>query len=227
MKGHMNTNKNNEDIVACTQEALLCPDGTGVGRTGDECSFSPCPSNEEGLVGELRFQNDSFSLIIPSPLSAGQEVTYVVPLAITSEIDTTLFVGELVNVKGVYTEGNTFLVSAIEKADGDVTEGTAEVGETIYVNGVRITLEKILSDSRCPIDVTCIQAGSVTLEATLRSDTDTDTVKLTSGENPVAFDSYLVSLVDAHPAPRSKETQDFSSYRATFKVETNELPLSR
>lgn len=30
--------------VACTQEAMLCPDGkTWVGRTGPNCEFSQCP----------------------------------------------------------------------------------------------------------------------------------------------------------------------------------------
>jgi outer membrane protein assembly factor BamB len=30
--------------VACTQEALRCPDGSTVGRTGPNCEFAPCPS---------------------------------------------------------------------------------------------------------------------------------------------------------------------------------------
>jgi len=29
--------------VACTQDALLCPDGTAVGRVGPNCEFAPCP----------------------------------------------------------------------------------------------------------------------------------------------------------------------------------------
>lgn len=31
-------------MVACTMEAMLCPDGvTYVGRTGPNCEFTPCP----------------------------------------------------------------------------------------------------------------------------------------------------------------------------------------
>lgn len=30
-------------IVACTQEAKLCPDGSSVGRTGSSCEFAGCP----------------------------------------------------------------------------------------------------------------------------------------------------------------------------------------
>ncbi len=30
---------------ACTQDAMICPDGTGVGRTGPNCEFV-CPDAE-------------------------------------------------------------------------------------------------------------------------------------------------------------------------------------
>lgn len=30
-------------MVACTQEAKICPDGSSVGRVGPNCDFAPCP----------------------------------------------------------------------------------------------------------------------------------------------------------------------------------------
>lgn len=30
--------------VACTEEAKLCPDGSGVGREGPNCEFPDCPT---------------------------------------------------------------------------------------------------------------------------------------------------------------------------------------
>jgi hypothetical protein len=30
--------------VACTAEALLCPDASGVGRVPPDCRFAPCPN---------------------------------------------------------------------------------------------------------------------------------------------------------------------------------------
>ncbi len=33
----------NPEPVACTQEAKVCPDGSGVGREGPSCEFAPCP----------------------------------------------------------------------------------------------------------------------------------------------------------------------------------------
>lgn len=29
--------------TGCTLEAKICPDGSGVGRTGPNCEFAPCP----------------------------------------------------------------------------------------------------------------------------------------------------------------------------------------
>lgn len=36
--------------MACTQEAMLCPDGSSVGRTGPNCQFAPCPQTQVPLV---------------------------------------------------------------------------------------------------------------------------------------------------------------------------------
>ncbi|MEK7636352.1 MAG: plastocyanin/azurin family copper-binding protein [Patescibacteria group bacterium] len=33
--------------VVCTEEAKICPDGSGVGRTGPNCEFAPCRGNNE------------------------------------------------------------------------------------------------------------------------------------------------------------------------------------
>src|SRR4051812_32070190 len=36
--------------VACTTDAKVCPDGTGLGRTGPECTFPVCPPPNVELV---------------------------------------------------------------------------------------------------------------------------------------------------------------------------------
>jgi len=35
-----------DEAVFCTQDALMCPDGSYVGRTGPNCEFSACPAVE-------------------------------------------------------------------------------------------------------------------------------------------------------------------------------------
>lgn len=38
--------------TACTEEAMICPDGTTVGRTGPKCEFAKCPEvAENGSTG--------------------------------------------------------------------------------------------------------------------------------------------------------------------------------
>ncbi|MDO8618505.1 MAG: hypothetical protein Q7R49_01010 [Candidatus Daviesbacteria bacterium] len=40
------TSKSIPQQIACTMDAKICPDGTGVGRVGPKCEFAPCPSTE-------------------------------------------------------------------------------------------------------------------------------------------------------------------------------------
>ena len=34
-----------DDVVFCTKDAKVCPDGSSVGRTGPDCEFAPCATN--------------------------------------------------------------------------------------------------------------------------------------------------------------------------------------
>lgn len=42
MNGNATTTPEGEQ-VACTMEAMLCPDGSAVGRQGPNCEFAKCP----------------------------------------------------------------------------------------------------------------------------------------------------------------------------------------
>lgn len=42
--GCTSTVQNNKSTV-CTQDALICPDGSAVGRHGPNCEFDKCPAN--------------------------------------------------------------------------------------------------------------------------------------------------------------------------------------
>lgn len=41
---------NDDIIIACTQEAKLCPDGSAVGRTGPNCEFDACPQSKSNFT---------------------------------------------------------------------------------------------------------------------------------------------------------------------------------
>ena len=34
-------------LIACTEEAKMCPDGSSVGRTGPNCEFAKCPDSTQ------------------------------------------------------------------------------------------------------------------------------------------------------------------------------------
>lgn len=41
---YKNLSANGIGETACTLEAMICPDGSSVGRTGPNCEFTPCPT---------------------------------------------------------------------------------------------------------------------------------------------------------------------------------------
>ncbi len=53
--------KDNE-VVFCTMEAKMCPDGSYVGRIGPDCEFAACPADPKDEVKE------------PEPTASGQEI---------------------------------------------------------------------------------------------------------------------------------------------------------
>ena len=59
------------EAIACTQEAMLCPDGvTYVGRTGPACEFASCPSDltqEEKETIVASYITENISVLSPEP----------------------------------------------------------------------------------------------------------------------------------------------------------------
>lgn len=208
--------------VVCIEDALQCPDGSYVARSGPECRFAACP-NETSFTGILRQDASGFSLVLAAPESGG-EVSYAMPLAVKVSNVLRDIVGRKVQVYGSFTEGATLAVDRLEELPGDAgdpTLGEAKVGKSVFINGVRVTLNRIVSDSRCPVDVVCIQAGWVTANVTLKSDTDTETVDLASNAAAHPFDSYMVSIAAVKPPHTSGVTLDPSDYLVTFRVRSN------
>jgi hypothetical protein len=95
--------------------------------------------------------------------------------------------------------------------------GEIELGNSQFINGVRIRLNKIVSDSRCPVDVQCIQAGALTVSITLQSDTDKETRDISSDE-AIQFDSHTISIENIEPANMAGVTLEPESYLITFRV---------
>lgn len=205
--------------VACTLDALMCPDGSGVGRTAPRCEFSACQSPEAGYTGELKLQGEVYTLVIGSQVALGTGVSYALPLDVSKVSATaSALVGQSASVTGTFSKGNTFKVETIERGP-DLTLGTVSVGETKYVNGISITVKGVVEDSRCPLNSQCIQSGAVLVELSLKSDTDSESFTISSLA-PVAhkFDNFKVSLVGVAPEKSENVLPAQSLYKLTFKV---------
>lgn len=138
------------DVVACTMEAKMCPDGSYVGRIGPSCEFAPCPS-------------------------------VVMPIETSMTLE-------------------------------------AHLGETVSAFGAVITPEVVLEDSRCPVDVVCIQAGTVRIRAALVSGMGTSVQEMKLGET-YTTEAESITFVSVSPAPVSTDTFEQTAYQFTFLVE--------
>ncbi|MDQ5954727.1 MAG: translocator protein [Patescibacteria group bacterium] len=208
-----------DEQVFCTQEALMCPDGSYVGRSGSKCEFTICP-NSQSFKGKLSQQGGEFFLIMGAPLGTIEEVSYSLPLQIKISNVLGTIVGKEVVVKGNFITGNTLEVESLEEVNKEVSNTVKiKIGETKYSNGVRITLNKMVSESRCAQDVQCITAGFVYFEVVLKSDTDEEKVVLASDKPAHPFDSFKISIINVSPVPLSTSLLDPKKYEVTFKVD--------
>ncbi len=82
---------------------------------------------------------------------------------------------------------------------------------------VAITPLAIVEDSRCPIDVQCIQAGTVRVRATLSSGLGTGSQVFTLN-TPITTETETVTLFAVTPEKESGKTVSPSDYRFIFKV---------
>jgi len=83
--------------------------------------------------------------------------------------------------------------------------------------GVKVIPLLVLEDSRCPLDVTCIQAGTVRIRATLESGLGTASQVFVLGQ-PITTEAEEVTLTLVAPEPTSGETILPADYVFTFAV---------
>jgi hypothetical protein len=114
-------------------------------------------------------------------------------------------------------------------APGDVLYDSPfelKVGESITVgdDGVRLTFEQVVSDSRCPSDVNCIQAGEAIVALRLeRADVSVEQRVSTNPARATArLDGFEVTLLSLAPYPRTDLDIAPDDYVATLRVRAAE-----
>lgn len=96
------------------------------------------------------------------------------------------------------------------------------IGQSATVNGrgIRIALQDVPEDSRCPSDVVCIQAGNATLAITVTSPGRKLDLEInTSGPSSVVIaDDLELTLQGLEPYPRTTDRTTKEDYRARLVV---------
>lgn len=83
--------------------------------------------------------------------------------------------------------------------------------------GVSITPLSIEEDSRCPLDVQCIQAGTVRLQILVRSGLGESIMPITLGSS-ITTEAESITLVNVRPSPFSDTTIEREDYVFEFSV---------
>ncbi len=98
---------------------------------------------------------------------------------------------------------------------------TLAIGETGTSSGVAVTPTKLIEDSRCPKDVTCVRAGTVSVKTMIRSVASTTEAVLTLGQ-PVHIGYAFIMLSTITPGKSSTTTLLESDYRFMFTTRSME-----
>ncbi len=104
-------------------------------------------------------------------------------------------------------------------ASGQVTLAIA--GQAEVAPGMVLTLERVVADSRCPVDVTCVWAGEIRVALSLESPlTEAPRYEFELATTaPLATVRGLdIELLGALPAPRSTAKIAASDYRIALRV---------
>ncbi|MCT2401040.1 hypothetical protein [Novosphingobium mangrovi (ex Huang et al. 2023)] len=95
----------------------------------------------------------------------------------------------------------------------------AALGQTVIVDGPKVTPLAILEDSRCPMNARCVWAGQVRLRIRVDLGSGSRTMEITSGE-PIQVADGKLDLVTVQPdklAGRNGGTIEPASYRFGFR----------
>jgi hypothetical protein len=90
---------------------------------------------------------------------------------------------------------------------------------TIDSTDATIQFHRVLSDSRCPADVTCVRAGEAIVLITVKSPRGVQDYELRSdAREPTQHHDLTIRLREVSPYPVSTQTIGADDYRATFRV---------
>jgi hypothetical protein len=123
-------------------------------------------------------------------------------------------------------------VSCRDAVGPEVREGTPpptpttvvlHVGEHVIIGNVEVTFIRVASDSRCPVDVTCVWTGNAAVELSVGpviGEAPLYPLTLNTDVDPREADAWglHVALVDLEPKLRSSDRIDPRGYVVTLTL---------
>ncbi len=91
------------------------------------------------------------------------------------------------------------------------------IGQKSTGLNISITPNKIISDSRCPVNVQCIWAGIVEVQTLVESEN-----LVFELNKPQTLGNFIITLTDVTPAKTAGTAMADSAYRFTFEVKKSE-----
>ncbi len=118
------------------------------------------------------------------------------------------------------------------EADVDALIAKVDTGERVEVKlnesvsalGVKVVPLEVLEDSRCPVDVQCIQAGTVRVKTQIITAMGTSTNTLRLQGDAITTEGEEVRLVNVDPVSESTTEIKDADYLFTFEIKKRELP---
>lgn len=130
------------------------------------------------------------------------------------------FIGDRVDVYAQDLSDGTYTLYGSEgfyvKLVGSQTV-SVKMNETVDIFGAKLTPVDVLEDSRCPIDVQCIQAGTVRLMVNIENNLGAAELEFTLSES-VVTETQEITLIQVEPTNDSKAATNKGEYTFIFKV---------
>lgn len=104
---------------------------------------------------------------------------------------------------------------------GDTVE--LRTGESVLLGngGARVTFTRIVTDSRCPVDVTCVWAGDAHIQlAATPSAIPEETLDLHTGIDPIEaeFAGFTIRLIDVSPQRSQSDDVEPGDYSVRLAI---------
>lgn len=98
---------------------------------------------------------------------------------------------------------------------------TLAPGESAKAENAQITFVRVDSDSRCPIDVVCIQAGDATIVVRVSAaglDGEYELALMAPGKQAVTHRGYVITFKKLEPPRDTRRQPNNGDYRATIEI---------